>query len=718
MMRKKFDRSQLLPTFRVEALDHVHALNRGVLTLEKDPKDKRLLESLLRTAHTLKGSAIIAGFKRIAELAHKFEDALDRIREGRLKLKDEHFDLLFQALDSVLPLLERKISWSEKGVAYPHVVNLEKKINAAFGLHGEKAPPSPVEEGPFPPELVLEGSGDTIRVDVEKLDNLVNLAGELVTNRISFDQRIQELSGLLSDVENFDRRLAGLGEKIGREVIDESENIKNKLDQLERSFSLTARRLDMVNSGLQEGIMKTRMLPLSTLFNVFPRSVRDLSKKEDKSIILEVQGGDAELDRSVLQEMEDPVMHLIRNAVTHGIERAGMRKERGKPVDGRITLSAYQQGGLVVIEVADDGNGINSDEIRKKALERNIVTEAEAEQMSRDQILQLVFTPGFTTQNTATQEAGRGVGLDVVRTNVERLKGQLEISSEPGKYAKFTIKLPLTLAIVSALMVKSCGRVFAIPLTSLEETRRITSEEIGSIETKQVMQLRERIVPLARLDELLGLRKKGVTEKKYRMVAIVRAIEKQLALVVDEFLGKHEIVIKTLGDHLAPVNNIAGSTILGTGEVSLILDIPALIETAATIAGRPAAKTGLGAAREAGSILVVEDSPTFAKSERLILESAGYRVAVAGNGREALERMAREKPDLVITDIVMPVMDGLELMARMKENDLYRDIPVIVVTGKEDEAFRRKSLELGVNTYIVKSSFDQAALLDAAAELV
>ncbi len=717
-MNKKFDRSQLISAFRVETLEHVHALNQGILALEKNSKDQGLMESLLRTAHTLKGSSVIAGFKRIADLAHSFEDALGRIREGRLNLTEEHFNLLFRLLDSIPPLLERKISWEEKGVAFPHVLNLESSLNAAFGLKGQPPSSEPAEKGPPPPQLVLERSGDTIRVGVEKLDDLVNLAGELATNRINFNQNIENLSGLLAEMDELGRNLAAVGKDVGQEVIDKSDRIRGKLDLLEKGLSSTARGLDLVNSDLQESIMKTRMLPLSSLFNVFPRSVRDLSKKEGKSIIVDIRGGETEVDRSILQVMENPMMHLIRNAVAHGIEKPEERKAGGKPEGGTITLKAYQQGGLVVIEVSDDGKGIRPEEIRKRAVELGVVTEAESKQMSHDQVLQLLFAPGFTTQNVATQESGRGIGLDVVRDHVERLKGHLEVASEPGKYAKFTLKLPLTLAISSALMIKSCGQVFAIPLTSLEETLRITSGDIGSIETQQVIQVRDKIIPLARLDELLNLEKKGIIERKHRSVVVVRAIEKQLALVVDEFLGKRDIVIKTLGDHLAPGNNIAGSTILGTGEVSLILDIPALIETAATIAGRPAAKPRSAAPGSGASILIVEDSNSTAQSERLILQSAGYTAAVARNGREALEKMAKRKPDLVLTDIAMPILDGFGLVSRMKKDDHYKDIPIIIVSSKDDEADRRKGAELGANAYISKSSFNDATLLDAVAKLI
>ncbi len=689
---KKFDRSQLLPRFKTEVKELLRTLNQGLLKLEKNSKDKALIEHLMRTAHTLKGSSVIAGFKRIADLAHKFEDCITEVSRGKLKPKDEHFNLLFQVLDSVGPLLESKISWPEKGVAYPHVVNLERKLNSAFGLKGEKAPIKAVDKGASRPEFALENGSQSIRVDVGKLDNLVNLAGELVINKMGLAEKVEEASRFLSGLEGSEKLTEGL--------------------------SLAGRRLSLVSSELQEAVMSTRMLSVSTLFTVFPRSVRDLSKQEGKIIETEIKGADTELDRSVLQEMEDPMMHLVRNAVTHGIERCDEREQTGKPREGKITLSAYQQGGLVVIEVSDDGRGIDSEVVKKKALEKNIITQQEAGQMSLEQILQLIFAPGFTTQETATQEAGRGVGLDAVRTNVTKLKGQMEVSSEPGKGTKFIIKLPLTLAIAPALTVKTAGQAFAIPMSSLEETTRITDEDIGTIGTREAVEIRDKIIPLARLHELLKLEKNSLTGGKYHLAAIVRSIEKQLAIVVDEFLGRQDIVVKGLGDHLGRVDNIAGSTILGDGRVALILDVAGLIETAATVSGRPVPRPEAKPKEEAKYILIAEDSVTTAQSEQLVLESAGYKVAIAKDGREALEKMAERRPDLVVTDIVMPNMDGLEMVGKMRESNSLNKVPVIIVSGKDDENYRRRGLALGVDAYIIKAEFDPTAILEKIEKLI
>ncbi len=717
LMKNKFDKSSLLPHFKAETQEHLRILNRGLLALEKNVKDMPLMESLMRTAHTLKGSAVIAGFKRIVELAHKFEDALIEIKEGRLEARGEHFELLFGVLDSIGPLLEDKVFWPEKGVAHPHVMNLEKKINTAFELEGEKTVSETSGKGPVPPEFILEDSAETIRVDVDKLDNLVNLAGELVISKISFGQRIQKLSELVSELEEFNKRLINFEQNLGEGIIKKGEDIRDKLEQLEKDFSSVDARFGAMSSDLQEGIMKTRMLPVATLFNIFPRSVRDLSKREGKSVELVIGGDQTELDRGVLQRIEDPLMHIIRNAITHGIETPDLRERLGKSKEGKITLSAYQRGGLVVIEVADDGKGINVEEVKAKAVEQKLITPTEAEQLSPEQTLQFLFNPGFTTKNETTQASGRGVGLDVVRTSVARLKGQLEVASAPDKGTRFTIKLPFTLAISLALMVKSSGQVFAIPFSSLEEIIRITEEEIGSIETKQVIQVRDKIIPLARLGELLKLRKRDLIERKYQWVVIVRAVERQMALIVDDFLGKQEIVVKNLGDHLAPVDNIDGSTILGTGEVALILDIAALIETAARIAGRPTSREQVSTDKKTASILIVDDSATTLQSEKLILESVGYKVIASKNGREGLQMLAEVKPDLVITDLTMPVMGGFEMLEEMKKDTLLKDIPAIIVTAKTDEADRKKGLELGAAAYIIKSEFDESILLETVAKL-
>lgn len=720
-MKKKFDRSLLLPRFKTEVRDHIHTLNKGFLALEKDSRDKQLIETLMRATHTLKGAACIAGFKRIADLAHILEEAIGKIEKGRMKVKEEHFNLLFQVLDTIPPLLSDKITWPDKGTAYPHVINLEKRLRKTFRLKDlevEDEPALAEKTGPEPPAFTIEDSAEVIKVETGKLDRLVNLAGELVTSKINLDQKIRGLSEVAAAVEEFDRELAGPGRGIAEDILVKSEEVRDRLERLEQDFSRLARQLSLVSAGLQEGIMRTRMLPLNTLFSVFPRLVRDMSKQDGKSVQMDIQGGETELDRGVLQEMEAPLMHLVRNAVAHGIESPEARRDAGKPEAGLITLRARQQGSLVVIQVADDGGGIDVEDIKTRAIATGVLSELEAERMPAEQIMQVVFSPGFTTRDSVTQDAGRGVGLDVVRTNVARLKGQLEVVSAPGRGSTFTVKLPLTLAISTALMVKTSGQVFAIPLGNLEETIRITPEEIGSIESREAIEVRGMIIPLTRLDDLLRLKKKGIIERKYRMVAIVRAMEKRLALMVDEFLGKQEIVVKTLGDCLSPVTNIAGATILGTGEVSLILDVAALVESAALISGRAAVPVRPRIVKETGFILVVDDSLTTAQFERLVLESAGYRVAVAGDGREALAKLAGETPDLVVTDILMPGMNGFQLIEAMKKNDVYREIPVVIVTSKAAEADRRRGMELGADAYITKGDFDQGTLLETVDRII
>ncbi len=709
-MNNKIDKSLLLPRFKDEANLNLSTLNKCLLSLEKNKDNKNLIESLMRTAHTLKGSAIIIGFKKIVDLVHKFEDIMSKIKGNDFNPDEKHFDLLFQLLDLITLLLDNKKE------AYSSIPDLERKINKEFGFK-EKKDVSDVNGEEYPKEDFFSEETETIRVDVDKLDNLVNLAGELIIDKMTLGQKVEDLSELYSGFEEFDRIFLELREKTDNTIILKYDHLRKNIEQLEKEFISINRRIEIACSDLQEGVMRTRMLPIHTLFNIFPRSVRDLSRSEDKLINLEISGGDTELGRSVLQKMEDPLMHLIRNAITHGIEKTRDRIDAGKPKEGKLQLNAYQKGGMVVIEVIDDGKGINWEEIRNIIIEKKIISEAEIGEMSEEQILRYIFSSGFTTRKTIDKMSGRGVGLDIVRVNIAKLKGHLNVKSVPGAGTTFTISLPLTLAITTALMVKSSGQIFAIPIEYLEETIRVSKEEIGSMENKKVIQVRDRIIPIAYLDKLLKLKEIGLNEKKYHLVAIVRAMEKTLALIVDEFLGKSDIVIKTLGDHLVSVENIAGSSILGTGDISLILDIPALLETASRepdISTIPERKRN----NRVYSILLVDDSVTTSWHEKLILESAGYDVRIADNGLKALEEMAKEKPDLVIADIVMPVMDGFQLIKKMKDNTSYVDIPIIIVSNREDETFRRKGLENGADVYIAKSNFDQTNLLDTITRLL
>jgi len=752
---KRFDKSAFISRFKEETNDHLAELEKNLLRLERNTRDHQLLDDMMREAHTLKGSATMMGYKRIAELAHVFEDALLQIKQGGIDPGDPHFELLLEVLDTMKPLMEDKLTWSESGVDQPHVEDLMNTLRKTFSFIGgrratgsRKTRAAVKQQSPpgqkTPPEktastVEAEGTGtprektaaertaqapavaelaESIRVDVNKLNQLMNLTEELVIEKIRVDQRKVDLNTLSSKMEELHRRLSQTTDK--ESALELARNLRRDYGHVVEEFSRTTDELGFLTSQLQQSVMGVRMLPLNVIFTKFPRAMRDLAKEEQKLIDFVIAGEETELDKTVIEKIQDPLMHILRNAVSHGIESPDERKKQGKAAAGTIELRAYPKGSQVIIEVDDDGGGVDTEKVKKAAVEKGVLSAEEAQRLSKAQALQLLFTAGLSTKTGVSQVSGRGVGLDVVRTNVTQLKGLIEIQSEIGKGSKFIIKLPLTLAITSALFVRVGNEIMALPLDNIEETIRITPQEIKTVEGREAITVRDEIIPLIRLGTVLGLSSpEEISEQEYVPVVIVGVAEKKLAILVDDMIGKLEVVAKNLGDHLRKVPHIAGATLLGTGAVVMILNIPSLIVEAGNLRGLEhlLPDTEEEAAKRP-SILIVEDSFITRDLERSILEAANYTVGLAMDGAEALDRLAAEKYDLVLTDISMPGMDGIEMIKRMKSDKRFREIPVVVVSSKETEEDKKRGLEVGASAYLGKGSFDQTNLLDTVERLI
>ena len=701
-----FDKSKYLDQFRGEVRDHLQNITDGLLKLEKKPEDNELLKVLMREAHSIKGSATMMGFRRIADIAHRVEDGFERAMKGEISLKKVHFDEIFKCLDAIDPLLEDKVTWEAKGIDRPFVENLCTEVDEVFRegkIAGEPSLKTKKTEvfSETSKKIVLTTEDKFIHVDIDKLDNLVNLSGELLISKIRLKELVKKLS-----------LKAGADIEYGT-----NENIRILIDKL----SKVEENIDFSTSNMQEEVMGLRLLPVSHLFNVFPRAMRDLAQKKKKNIEFEIRGEGTQLDKSIIDQMKDPIMHLLRNSVDHGIEAPQKRKQKGKSETGKITLNAYQKGSQVLIEVSDDGKGVDLDIVRERAVSRGLVAKDRIGEMADEQVLQLLFAPGFSTKEDITETSGRGVGLDVVREKISDLKGMIEVTSSPAAGVKFLIKLPLTLAITESLLVSSCHETFAVPSDTIVETIRIKSEDIKKVETKEAITVRGHIMPLLRLNELFGYPQKGIVEKRFFSVIVVQSVEKRSGILVDKLLGRQEIISKPLGMFLKSVPNIAGATILGSGEIILILDIPSIIESAEGVIVKrrelePAIKQAVKNKKK--TILLAEDSLSTAMLEKNILESAGYSVVIARDGEEALKTAGQEKFDLIITDVLMPRMNGFELTSRLKKDKRYKDVPVIVVTTRETDADKRRGLEAGADVYMLKSEFTSEVLLDAIDRLI
>jgi two-component system chemotaxis sensor kinase CheA len=516
----------------------------------------------------------------------------------------------------------------------------------------------------------------TIRVDVHRLDNLMNLIGELVLSK-------NRLIKIYNDVEE---RYEG-------------EHFLDELNQVVSSISI-------VTTDLQIAVMKTRMLQIGKVFNKFPRIVRDLSRELGKKVNLIIKGEETELDKSIIEEIGDPLMHMIRNSVDHGIEPPEERVKLVKPKVGIVELKAYNEGNQIVIEIADDGRGMDPEVLKEKALEKGLISEKEADMMSDKEAFMLIFKPGFSTASKVTSVSGRGVGMDVVKTNVEKLNGIIEIDSEKGKGSVFKIKIPLTLAIIQALLVTAQEELFAVPLANVIETVRITLEDISTVEGKSVLKLRDEILPLVNMSDIFKIEKiLGVTQYLYVVVLGVGA--SKIGLIVDGLIGQEEIVIKSLGEYLKGIKGIAGATIRGDGRVTLIVDVAALMKLAKethshTIINKHNVIKKKKEKAEDYVILIIDDSNTDRKIMRKAIESLGFTIKEATNGEEALNIIKSTDIDAALVDIEMPKMDGYTLAQEIRKYNRFKNLPLIAVTSRTTKADRVRGVEVGMNEYITK----------------
>jgi two-component system chemotaxis sensor kinase CheA len=677
--------SKYIDIFLREAEEHLSSLQKGLLTLEKEPDNAGLIHELLRNAHTLKGSARMVGLEGISAIAHRMEDSLQALEEGSETVEGDVIDLLLQGTDAI----SRMTAALGRGEESP--VDVERFIAALD--QGE----STLEAVAGTAAQEAEVLGDTVRARVKTLDTLVNLIGELIINKKRFEDKSERLKLMTREA-----RFAGL-----REFHAGLEEDVLYLDYLIQELHIQA--------------MSLRMLPLKTITDGFQRMVRDLAKVQGKEIRLEIVGDTIELDRVLLESLKPMFIHMLNNSVDHGIESPEEREALGKPAKGTIRITARLEGNSARVEIRDDGRGMDPERIKKAALRRGLIDREESELLRNDEALYLTLRPGFSTSEIVTELSGRGVGMDVVNRNIEKVKGNLTIRSEAGYFTEMSLLLPLTLSVIEALMVTCGGASYAVPLSSVHESIKIRSEDITTVGGKEVVSVRGVTVPLLSLAGLLGLSKGKYLIESGKISAIVlKHRDHSLAFTVDMIGGSSEIVVKELGDQLKNVRFVFGATILGDGNPALILDVPDVFAAAEGETGGGIRRTfeESRAARQKGSILVVDDSITTRTMERSILVTHGYQVKTAVSGEDALETVATDSFDLVISDIEMPGINGFELTRRLRSMEEYREVPVIIVSSLSRDEDKRHAIEAGAQAYIVKGSFEQGTLLDTVETLI
>jgi two-component system chemotaxis sensor kinase CheA len=620
----------------------------------------------------------------------------------------------------------------------------------AQGADPSAPSPAPPTDAPLAP--LAAAAKQTLRVDFEKLDLLMNLVGELVLSKAGLATGIHGLSSLgrelRTEQRNARRALGADGRKSAEEAARRAlSSLGDELGRVERVFHEVAHdldsssgRLDRVSSDLRDQVMKLRMVPIAGVFRKYHRTVRDLAHALGKKVRLELQGEDTELDKLLVEQLDDPLMHLVRNAVDHGIEAPDARAAAGKPVEGVLRLSARHRGNQIVLTLSDDGGGIDPERMRRKAREKELLGDDELDAMEDRAALELIFRPGFSTAQRITDVSGRGVGMDVVREAiVTRLKGAIDVSSQVGRGTTFTLRLPLTLAIIQVLLARAGGETFCIPLDQVTRTLTCAPSDVHPVYDREVLAVGDRQVPIVRLRHALELETHDDRSGAELHVILVEVLGSLYGLACERLLGKQEIVIKSLGDVLQDVPCAAGATLLGD-RCAIILDVPAVVQRAlaqdggaargSAARGSAARGSAAGGGREGSErpeaaphqdaeprarILLVEDSDTVREALRRLLEGAGYAVTEARDGREGLALARSAHFDLISTDVTMPHMDGYELCRALRADARHRATPIIMVTTRGEKIDRVRGFDAGVDEYITKPH-DRQDLLRAVAK--
>lgn len=678
----------LVEPFIEECGERIESLATHLVELETT-QDPELVRTIFRDLHTLKGSSGFVGLARMNRLAHAAEDLVGEVRDGRCAADRSVTDALLAALDGLRAILDRAAARAPIDVPVDPLI---ARLRSPGRSEAEAAAPPPA---PGPP--AAEPAALTLRVDFDKLDHLLNLVGELVLGKAGVHDVLAALQRVIDELESRRRLGEGNGTRAGGRQVA---GLLQLLESLTHDLEDGVGRLDMVSSELRDQVMKLRMVPIAGLFNKYRRVVRDLSHSLGKEVALEIRGADTELDKLLVERLDDPLLHLVRNAVDHGLELPDRRVAAGKPASGRVVLAAAHRGHQMVIEVSDDGAGIDAARVAAKAVDRGLVTADDLARMDRRQQLELIFTPGLSTSAEVTGLSGRGVGMDVVREAITELKGTIDIDSTPGSGTRFELRLPLTLAISNVLLCKAGGEVLALPIHAVKHTLMADPAQARTVAACPTLLL-DQEVPLVDVAATLGL-PHGERPPPFP-VALVESVGGTFGLVFEELLGRQEIVIKSLGSLLERVPCCAGATLLGA-RCALILDVPALIRRALESPARRGARPGPApvSPQSRPTVLVVEDSDTVREDLRRLLAAEGLAVHDARDGAAALTLAEQRRYDLVSTDVTMPGMDGYELCRRLRGLPLYEQVPIVMLTSRDQEIDRLRGFDAGVDAYLVK----------------
>lgn len=732
-------RQRLLATFQIEHRDHVEQIRSLLAMMEKTAASpaRVQLDEAFRRAHSLKGAARAVELQPVEDLAHHLETLFSRVRQGALPLDQEVAGVVQQVLD----VSEDCVTGLSENRPAPGFGPALQAIERVLGV--ERVEPErqvvtiPDTREPVPAFQPL----DTVRITARNFDGLLRSAIGLLTESHQQDQVTEQLSAIARQIGGMKkeaeyvhrssaeplRKLRARGEfSRVRSYLDSMEeqvrSLSKQADAARRLQRRTSSTMQRLGEQLQRDVWQARMVPAESLLEGYRKMMRDLARDQSKEIEFRATSGGVHADRGVLEALKDPLMHMLRNALSHGIETPQERAAKGKPRAGLVTLRVDAKGQRLTIAIEDDGRGVDLTRVAEVAVREKIITAPEADSRSPEELAQILFRPGFSTAQSVTDLSGRGMGLSVVYEAVRRLQGDLACVPREGCGTAFRLSVPLSIAMQKLLLIDCAGQCFAVPIHAIERLHRLRLTSVETIEDKPVVMLDGQAIPLFSLHQLLSLEERqssSVSEPEVLRVMILRSGAKRAAVAVGAFLGETDAVIHELGPARPRDGRVAGGILLDDGTVGLVLNPMELLENSIHRA-LPIVPKSSEPAREtaARSILVVDDSMTTRMLEKNILEAHGYRVRVAVDGMEAMALLRNETPDLVITDVQMPRMDGLALLEALKKDSDLSRIPVIMVTSLERREDQERGMSLGADAYIVKRKFDQAELLAAIRQIL
>jgi len=748
--------ASLLELFSLEAEAQTQVLSAGLLALERNPTQADQLESCMRAAHSLKGAARIVGIDSGVSVAHVMEDCLVSAQEGRLLLRPEHIDALLQGTDLLMRIatpanapqptdIEAYVALmaqlldpsSPPATAAPVMAELQLEAPPMF-----EPAPAPIVEAPVEPsepvprksKRTTEGGERVLRVTAERLNSLLDLSSKSLVETQRLKPHLATMQRLKRMQNNGLRALENLNvhlkeHTLSLEALEALEDARRLLAESQQLLSEKNAELDEFAwqasqraQVLYDTALACRMRPFADVLSGQVRMVRDLGRSLGKQVRLEIEGEKTQVDRDVLEKLEAPLTHLLRNAVDHGIETPEQRLLKGKPEEGLIRLRASHQAGLLVLELSDDGNGVDLEKVRRSIVERQLSPAETAAQLSEEELLTFLFLPGFSLRDTVTEVSGRGVGLDAVQHMVRQLRGAVVLEQTAGEGSRFHLEVPLTLSVVRSLVVEVGEEAYAFPLAHIERMCDLAPEDIVQVEGRQHFWHEGQHVGLVAASQLLN-RPASQNSGETLKVVVIRERDAIYGVAVERFIGERTLVVLPLDERLGKVQDISAGALLDDGSVVLIVDVEDMLRSVDKLlnTGRldRIARHGNQAAEVARKrVLVVDDSLTVRELQRKLLLNRGYDVAVAVDGMDGWNALRSEDFDLLITDIDMPRMDGIELVTLLRRDNRLQSLPVMVVSYKDREEDRRRGLDAGADYYLAKASFHDDALLDAVVELI